>query len=50
MQKLYFFNTLQHELTMALPNIRDANDFQNEVNRIIQSKAEFRHYFTSLGL
>lgn len=46
----YFFNTLQHELTVSLPRVRTAGDLHFEVNRIIAGTPDFCNYFTSLGL
>ena len=46
----YFFNTLQHELTVALPRVRNPGDLHFEVNRIIAGTPNFCNYFTSLGL
>ena len=46
----YFFNTLQHQLTVALPRVRTSADLQIEVDRIIRATPNFRNYFTSLGL
>ena len=43
------FNTIQHDLTIMLGEIKDATDLHRCVNEIIQAIEEFVEYFNNVG-
>ena len=47
----YVFNSIQNELTINMPRIKNATDLINEINHAIASipQAEFRNYFLHCG-
>ena len=44
----YFFNTLQHELSLLLHQVRDENDLRLAVQQIIVDVNNFEGYFTNV--
>ena len=46
----YVFNTIQHDLTIKLPDIQNGNDLRNEVFNTVGSIENFVAYFTNLGM
>ena len=44
----YVFNTIQHELTINLAEIKNGQDLTTEVNGIIGGMIDFINYFTNL--
>ena len=45
----YVFNTIQHELTIRLPLIKDSYDLRREINNIIANIDNFVRYFLNVG-
>ena len=46
----YYFNTLQHDLQIKLPNICTGDDLINEVHNSIGAVVNFVNHFRDLGM